>query len=155
MLGASGIIVQESLKSSGLLNIPHWYDAGATKFAFLDFKTLVAAQIILMGWAETRRYMDYLNDSKLWEEQGFGGLGLNGYPGNAFDPLGFSKDPKMFAKMQQKEIANGRLAMLAMLGFYGQAGATGTGPIENWLTHIADPFHTTVATNSIAVPFLK
>jgi hypothetical protein len=48
----------------------------------------------------------------------------------------------------------GRLAMMAMLGFYGQAAATGTGPIDNWLAHLASPFTTTVASNAVAVPFL-
>ena len=76
------------------------------------------------------------------------------YPGGPFDPLGLSKDADYFMTMKKKEIANGRLAMFSMLGYYGQAAATGAGPIDNWLTHISDPFHTTVASNKIAVPFL-
>mmetsp|Transcript_144302 Transcript_144302/g.251558 ORF Transcript_144302/g.251558 Transcript_144302/m.251558 type:complete len:276 (-) Transcript_144302:137-964(-) len=48
-------------------------------------------------------------------------------PGNlGFDPLGFRpKDPKEWLDMQNKEINNGRLAMLAAAGMIGQELATG------------------------------
>lgn len=46
------------------------------------------------------------------------------YPGGKyFDFLGLSYDPKIFADYQQKEIRNGRLAMVAFLGFAAQVGA--------------------------------
>jgi len=50
------------------------------------------------------------------------------YPGDLdWDPLGIEPDnPDEFRKMQERELSNGRLAMLAAAGFLAQETVTGT-----------------------------
>jgi hypothetical protein len=53
-----------------------------------------------------------------------------------FDPMGMrSEETKL------KELKNGRLAMLAFIGFCSQAAVRGLGPIDCLKQHIADPWN--------------
>jgi light-harvesting complex I chlorophyll a/b binding protein 1 len=76
------------------------------------------------------------------------------YPGGKFDPLGWSKGAE-FETLKRKEIANGRVAMLAFLGVMSENQACpGLGPVEALKEHIASPWTVSAATNANAVPFL-
>lgn len=71
--------------------------------------------------------------------------GDQNYPGGTpFDPLGCSQNPDGFVDQAVREIKNGRLAMLAMLGYFVQAAVTQKGPLENLLNFVADPVHANV-----------
>ena len=54
--------------------------------------------------------------------------GDKNYPGGwLFDPLNLSADARRYEAMRVREIKNGRLAMVAWLGFAAQAAATSQG----------------------------
>ena len=53
-----------------------------------------------------------------------------------FDPMGMKNEDRKL-----KELKNGRLAMLAFIGFCSQAAVRGLGPIDCLKQHIADPWN--------------
>lgn len=53
--------------------------------------------------------------------------------------------------MRTKEINNGRLAMISMLGFAAQASITGKTPVQNLLDHISDPLNNNLLANTAKV----
>jgi len=73
---------------------------------------------IQKGWANPYRGEPMENVQKLKDDY---------YPGDlGFDPLGLKpSDPAELRKMQEKELSNGRLAMLAAAGFIAQEAVTG------------------------------
>jgi hypothetical protein len=71
--------------------------------------------------------------------------------GGAFDPLGFAKGDTDSLKL--KEIKNGRLAMIANLGFLAQHAATGKGPLAALGDHVSSPWTANFATNGVSLPF--
>ncbi|CAA0275144.1 Photosystem I chlorophyll a/b-binding protein 5 [Arabidopsis thaliana] len=152
MLGVAGILFTDLLRTTGIRNLPVWYEAGAVKFDFASTKTLIVVQFLLMGFAETKRYMDFVSPgSQAKEGSFFFGIeaaleGLEpGYPGGPLlNPLGLAKDVKNAHDWKLKEIKNGRLAMMAMLGFFVQASVTHTGPIDNLVEHLSNPWHKTI-----------
>ena len=99
--------------------------------------TLTAVEFALMAGAESMR--------------GAADAEKRVYPGGAFDPMGMSKGN--LAELKTKEIKNGRLAMLACLGFVAQHEATGASPLAALGAHLAAPFATNFATNAVSIPF--
>ena len=149
MLGAAGIFIPEFLTKIGILNTPSWYTAGELEY-FTDTTTLFIIELILIGWAEGRRWADILKPGSVNTDPIFPNNKLTGtdvgYPGGLwFDPLGWgSGSPEKVKELRTKEIKNGRLAMLAVMGAWFQHIYTGTGPIDNLFAHLADPGHATV-----------
>lgn len=59
MLAVTGIIIPECLERLGFIENFSWYDAGSREY-FADSTTLFVAQMVLMGWAEGRRWADLI-----------------------------------------------------------------------------------------------
>ncbi|CAN4100409.1 unnamed protein product [Withania somnifera] len=122
MLGVAGMLLPEIFTSLGLLNLRCW-----------------KSRFLLFHYVEIRRWQDIKNPGSVNQDPIFKSYSLPpnevGYPGGIFNPLNFA--PTLEAK--EKEIANGRLAMLAFLGFIVQHNVTGKGPFDNLLQHISDP----------------
>ncbi|KAI8549215.1 hypothetical protein RHMOL_Rhmol06G0009100 [Rhododendron molle] len=156
MLGALGALIPELLDLVGAFHFvePVWWRVGYSKLKgdTLDYLgipglhlagsqavlVIAVCQALLMVGPEYARYCGI----EALEPLGIYLPGDVNYPGGAlFDPLNLAKDPVAFEELKVKEIKNGRLAMVAWLGFFAQAGLTGKGPIQNLLEHISDPFH--------------
>ncbi|KAK8987733.1 hypothetical protein V6N11_027476 [Hibiscus sabdariffa] len=129
MLGAAGIFIPEFLTKIGILNTPSWYSAGTEEY-FTDTTTPLHRCV---------------NTDPIFPNNKLTGTDV-GYPGGLwFDPLGWgSGSPEKIKELRTKEIKNGRLAMLAVMGAWFQHIYTGTGPIDNLFAHLADPGHATI-----------
>jgi light-harvesting complex I chlorophyll a/b binding protein 2 len=143
MLGAAGILIPDVLRTAGILNIPRWDVAGVAEYPIgLDIQLIVL--LFAMGFAEGKRWADINNPGSVNQDPIFSNFSVKGkdlgYPG--FDPLSMGQGDASYLKnIRTKEIANGRLAMIACLGFFIQAAYTDKSPVENLLEHVADPFH--------------
>ncbi|MQM22102.1 hypothetical protein Taro_055150 [Colocasia esculenta] len=148
MLASLGVIIPELLDQLGIvqfvepgdtldyLGIPGLHIAGSQ-----GVLVIAICQALLMVGPEYARYCGI----EALEPLGIYLPGDINYPGGRlFDPLGLSRDPVAFEELKVKEIKNGRLAMVAWLGFYLQAALTGKGPLQNLLEHVADPLHNNV-----------
>lgn len=147
MLGAAGIAIPDALRLAGALDIPRWDVSGVAEYP-IGLGAQIVVLIFAMGWAEGKRWADINNPGSVNQDPIFSNYSLKGtdlgYPG--FDPLGMGfGDAASLKSIRAKEIANGRLAMIANLGFFVQAAYTDKSPIENLLSHLADPVHNNLA----------
>ncbi|XP_027330034.1 chlorophyll a-b binding protein 7, chloroplastic [Abrus precatorius] len=156
MLASVGALLPEILDLLGAFHFvePVWWRVGYSKLKgdTLDYLgieglhfagsqgvvVIAICQALLMVGPEYARYCG----TAALEPLGIYLPGDINYPGGVlFDPLNLSKDPEAFEELKVKEIKNGRLAMVAWLGFYVQAAMTGKGPVQNLIDHVSDPFH--------------
>eukprot|EP00775_Hariotina_reticulata_P007526 gene7526-7736_t len=159
MLAAVGCLIPEVLSLNGVeLGEPVWWKVGAAKLqgdltlnwgGIEGFRIagkqgigiIAACQAVLMGGPEYARYVGI----KSLEPVGVFLPGDQNYPGGGpFDPLNFSSRPDEFVDQTVKEIKNGRLAMVAMLGYFAQAAVTRQGPVQNLLDFVEDPIRNNV-----------
>ena len=147
MLGVAGVLAQTVL-------VPNvfWYEAALHLPAGLgpvNLGSTLAVQFLLMHFVEVRRWQDIRKPGSVNEDPIFKGNKVpnleTGYPGGIFDPLNFSKGD--MKELQTKEIKNGRLAMVAFMGFVFQAQTLYKGPLAALGDHLADPFHNNWTTN--------
>eukprot|EP00976_Prorocentrum_cordatum_P025015 508528-Prorocentrum_minimum.AAC.3 len=111
--------------------------------------TLFAFEFAMMHYVEVRRWQDYKKFGSVNTDPFFPNNSVPntemGYPGGIFDPFGFAKGD--MKELQTKEIKNGRLAMVAFVGFTIQAQALGEGPVASLKEHLANPFGSNILTN--------
>jgi len=146
MAGVAGALGAELLGQGDWYQAPLWAINGGTPTYLgipvpFSLSTLLAIEFVAIAGAEAQRNAEPDAEKRK-------------YPGGAFDPLGFSKDSKVLEENKLKEIKNGRLAMLAFVGFIAQHSATGKGPIEALKAHLADPWAANFATNGVSIPYL-
>jgi len=163
MLGTAGCLAPEILGKLGVIPASTgviWFKAGVIPPAgsydqfWSDPYTIFFVEVILMQFAELKRWQDYRNPGSqgkqyfLGLERALGGSGSPAYPGGPiFNILGMGKSDTEMNDLKLKEIKNGRLAMLAMWGFGSQAVLTGKSPCENLLDHLSDPVNNNILTN--------
>ena len=149
MLAIPGIVIPEALGIPGGV----WTETGKV---FLDGEAgrpeilgnpylFTAIEVALMAAVEAYRSGKAAPPAGFapfygkFESSDFAGLDpIN--PGGPLDFFNVAATPDDLAVLKVKEIKNGRLAMIAMLGVFVQGLTTGEGPAANWGKHVADPF---------------
>jgi light-harvesting complex I chlorophyll a/b binding protein 4 len=146
MLGVTGIMIAELVRPD-----IDFYTAPKQIEGSLPFSipTLLAIEFILFHYVEIRRWQDFRNPGTVNQDPIFKQYELPnhqiGYPGGIFDPLGLSVSK--IEDLKEKEIKNGRLAMVAFVGFVAQEQVTGLNPLAALQLHLSAPGQHTIFSN--------
>ena len=148
-LGAAGMLAVELAGQGSWVDAPNWaLNGGSPTYlgnsaGVSDLGLLAVIELAAVGFVDKQRTAE-TGEKRL-------------YPGGSFDPLGASGVANLAAdcslkrvtsagyakgdikELQLKEIKNGRLAMVACLGFFAQGAVTHDGPIAALGKHLADP----------------
>ncbi|CAL0328437.1 unnamed protein product [Lupinus luteus] len=139
MFAVPGVLVPEALGLGNWVQAQEWAAVPDGQATYLGnpvpwgtLPVIIAIEFMAIAFAEIQRVVEKDTEKKK-------------YPGGYFDPLGYSQDVEKFEEYKVKEIKNGRLALLACVGFaVQQAAYPGTGPLDNLATHLADPWHNNI-----------
>merc|ERR1711985_17396 len=138
MLGVLGILIGEIVRPDiNFVRAPQQLEG---QLAF-STPVLLGVEFILMHYVEIRRWQDFKNNGSVDLDPIFKQNTLPkheiGYPGGIFDPLGMSN--KGLRESKEKEIKNGRLAMVAFVGFIVQEQVTDKNPLGALKEHLSNP----------------
>ncbi|GJP37142.1 hypothetical protein CLOM_g21582 [Closterium sp. NIES-68] len=166
MLGALGVVVPELMQRySGTAFLEAvWWRVGYAKLQGDDLDYLgvpglhiaggqgvaiiAVAQLLLMLGPEYARYTGI----RALEPLGIFLPGDINHPGGwLFDPLGLANNAQRFEDLKVREIKNGRLAMMAWVGFAAQAVVTRQGVLDNWDAFLAEPLRTNALALALAL----
>ncbi|CAL0328438.1 unnamed protein product [Lupinus luteus] len=139
MAAIPGVLIPEALGLGNWVQAQEWSTVPGGQATYLGvpvpwgtLPTILAIEFLAIAFVEYQRIVEKDAEKKK-------------YPGGYFDPLGYSQDVEKFEEYKVKEIKNGRLALLALLGIaVQQSFYPGTGPLDNLASHLADPWHNNV-----------
>merc|ERR1712127_640395 len=126
MAATIGYIVPEYYKFSGFLS-----PSKGLKFADVPNGLAAISKVPTLGWIQIVTFAGFIEgkDGLTWENATRGDLGWK---------VITSDDPAQKTKKLNSEIANGRLAMMAIIGMFFQDGLTGS-PWGDWDLYTASP----------------